>query len=213
MIHTLGKSDSNKVRGLISLVFFEEHNVPPLGSDHTHLVSIALIPSQNLQTSRPMLSGFFVSSRSGSACSKWSLFTCTSLRKAALLSWCCTTLMTSCATEKVEKEITLAPEAPAKNAKPTFSLAPTTFSLQLLHTSDNESDLLGTGALRALSDGNDDPTSAVTRLGGVARAKSLIEALVKSSSTSSLLLAAGDTMMPAPELKALIQKKRGRGGE
>ncbi|MCP4503320.1 MAG: hypothetical protein GY822_25570 [Deltaproteobacteria bacterium] len=35
MIHTLGKSDSNKVRGLISLVFFEEHNVPPLGSDHT----------------------------------------------------------------------------------------------------------------------------------------------------------------------------------
>jgi len=129
-----------------------------------------------------------------------------SLVRAAAFAALTPVLSTACTTTPPPKEEPAQPQTPPKDAAPAFSTAPTTQQLRLLHTSDNESDLLGAGA-SAESSSTGDTASAVAQRGGVARAKALIDALSADTGAPAVLLAAGDTMMPAPELKAQVEKK------
>lgn len=72
-----------------------------------------------------------------------------------------------------------------------FSTSPSTRHLVLVHTSDNESELLG----EASGEGSG------ARAGGVARAAALLAALKARATAPVLVVAAGDTLIPAPELK------------
>ncbi|MFZ9886541.1 MAG: bifunctional metallophosphatase/5'-nucleotidase [Myxococcota bacterium] len=78
-----------------------------------------------------------------------------------------------------------------------LSTKPTTTRVTLLHTSDNESELLG-------SERGDDSAVAT---GGIGRAISLMRVLRERVDGQPLILAAGDTWMPAPELHLEVEKK------
>lgn len=86
------------------------------------------------------------------------------------------------------KEPTPATQPGAEEATP-FSTSETTRRLTLLHTSDNESDLLG------IDGENEAPR------GGVSRVVTMVRALAARSEAPVLVAAAGDTMMPAPALR------------
>lgn len=107
-------------------------------------------------------------------------------------------LQASCASTPESAPAGTAPVAttPTPTESP-FSSAPTTRRLTLLHTSDNESDLLGSE--------RDDKEAAPH--GGIARALSLVRALEARAGEPTLLVAAGDTWMPAPELHLEIDGK------
>lgn len=112
-------------------------------------------------------------------------------------------LQASCAStpEKGGGEATPVEASPVESApapaRGPFSNAPTTRQLTLLHTSDNESDLLG-------SERDDDDAAPH---GGIARALSLTRALEKRAREPVLVVGAGDTWMPAPELHLEIDGK------
>jgi 5'-nucleotidase len=74
-----------------------------------------------------------------------------------------------------------------------FSKKKTTFSMTVLHAADLESDLLGEVL----------PGTA----GGIARFTSLAQGLKKQAKEPTLVVAAGDTFMPAPALSLQLQGK------
>jgi 2',3'-cyclic-nucleotide 2'-phosphodiesterase (5'-nucleotidase family) len=92
-----------------------------------------------------------------------------------------------------------AEERPDERAEqpPAFSSKETTRRLTLLHSGDNESDLLGV----ARSDNGAAPR------GGIARMASLVRALEARAKEPVLIVGAGDTFMPAAELQVELEGK------
>jgi alkaline phosphatase len=95
----------------------------------------------------------------------------------------------ACASSEEKKDSPTTDEPVAATADSPFSREAVTRRLTILHTSDNESDLLGGG--RAEGD--------ATR-GGVSRMMALVRGLRERAKEPVLVVASGDTMMPAPEL-------------
>jgi 2',3'-cyclic-nucleotide 2'-phosphodiesterase (5'-nucleotidase family) len=123
------------------------------------------------------------------------------LRWCALL-WLLSSPMLGCETSGgaagADQAVPPGPQAPAKDSRDvTFSPEKTATRLVIVHTSDNESDLLGHRA-----EGQGDAA-----WGGIARATALLRALTTEDADPKLILAAGDTMMPAPELKVDLDGK------
>lgn len=99
--------------------------------------------------------------------------------------------------EDTEKKAPPAKEATSVSIP--FSKKPAAHALVVLHTSDNESDILGSAA------SSKDPSRE--RRGGIGRAVSIMRALRASAAAPVLTVASGDTLMPAPELKVEIGRE------
>ncbi len=108
-------------------------------------------------------------------------------------------LVTACACASSSSGVAREPAAVTTRAPESspFSKRAEAHRLTFLHTSDNESDLLGSE--------RDDAEAAPH--GGVARAVTLVRALAERAGEPVVVLAAGDTWMPAPELRLSLDGK------
>ncbi len=111
------------------------------------------------------------------------------MRAAPLLLLClaCTTPTPSTKTTTTAMTTT--------KAEPIFSAKPSTSGLTIVHIGDSEAGLLGD-----LGEGT----------GGIAKTRAIIEALVKRAPGSSVVVHAGDSLVPAPELS--LELPRASGG-
>lgn len=117
---------------------------------------------------------------------------CPRARRSSVLACVCvlSTVVSCVSTTDPPPPPVQKPTTTAESPAVAFSRAPVTRTLTVVHAADLESAIL--------------VGSAAREAGGIARASSLRHALVAASRAPVIVLAAGDTMLPAPELKVDI---------